>query len=102
MVSAKHPGEGWVGPAIAAGESGALFTPAPTARYSQQLEVQRLAHVEALLRTGSWRRDAIYLLAPPLPPGDTVAGIATTLPTGMRHMKIGASDIVFDAHCAGS
>jgi hypothetical protein len=64
--------------------------------------VQRLAHVEALLRTGSWRRDAIYLLAPPLPPGDTVAGIATTLPTGMRHMKIGASDIVFDAHCAGS
>ncbi|HTH80291.1 MAG TPA: DUF6311 domain-containing protein [Ramlibacter sp.] len=102
MVSAKHPGEGWVGPAIAAGESGALFTPAPTARYSQQLEVQRLAHVEALLRSGSWRRDAIYFLAPPLPPGDSVAGIAAALPSGMHHMKIGTSDIVFDAHCAGT
>lgn len=102
MVSAKHPGDGWVGPAIAAGEAGALFRPAPTARYSQQLEVERLAHVDELLRTGSWLRDRIYLLAPPLPPGSTAAGIAAALPAGMRSAKLGTSDIVFDAHCAGS
>jgi hypothetical protein len=64
--------------------------------------MKRLAHVEALLRSGSWRRDAIYLLAPPLPPGDSAASIAAALSPGMRYMKLGTSDIVFDAHCAGS
>jgi len=100
MISARHPGEGWMGPAIAAAEAGALFTPAPTVRYSQELEAARVSHVEAVVREGTWRRDAISLLAPPLPLGATVDAIAAQLPAGMRHAKLGPSDIVYDAHCA--
>ena len=100
MLSAQHPGEGWVRPAIAAGEAGALFTPAPTVRYSQKLEVERVAHVESVLRSGAWQRDTIYLLAPPMPAGFTVASLASSLPVGMQHLKLGPSDLVFDARCA--
>ncbi|MEJ6021940.1 DUF6311 domain-containing protein [Ramlibacter sp. PS4R-6] len=102
MVSAKHPGEGWAGPAIAAGESGALFTPAPTVRYSQQLERERVAHVEALFQGGLWRRDTIYLLAPPLPAAVTLESLDKALPAGMRRLRVGPSDVLFDTRCAGA
>jgi hypothetical protein len=100
MVSEKHPGEGWIAPAIVAAQSRALFTPAPTVRYSQQLEAQRLAHAEGLVRGATWQPGVIYLLAPPLPLGSSVRDIAAKLPPGMRHSKLGPSDIVYDAHCA--
>lgn len=102
MVSARHPGEGWVVPALAAAEAGAMFTPAPTARYVQQRERERLEHVGKLLGEGAWRRDTLYFLAPPLPAGATPEGIRAKLPQGMRRTQIGGSEVIFDARCAAA
>lgn len=99
MVSAAHPGAGWVGPALAAGVAGARFYPAPTARYSTEAEVQRLAGVQKLLADNVWRTDTVYLLAAPMPTGVTVKAIAERLPAGMSHEQADGLDLVFAESC---
>jgi hypothetical protein len=99
MVSGAHPGHGWVGTALAAGTTGARFFPAPTARYSPEAEIQRLAEVQKLLATNSWRHDTVYLLALPMPPGTTVEATIARLPAGMSHAQLDGLDIVFATSC---
>lgn len=99
MVSAAHPGAGWVGPALAAGLAGARFYPAPTARFSPEAEAQRLAGVERLFKENTWRQDTVYLLAAPFPPGITVQGIAKALPPGMTYIQIDGLDLAFPERC---
>jgi hypothetical protein len=102
MVSGAHPGHGWVGTALAAGTTGARFFPAPTARYSPAAETQRLADVQKLLTTHSWRHDTVYLLALPMPPGITVEATVARLPVGMSHARLDGLDIVFASSCRQS
>ena len=88
LISGVHPGAFWVGPAIAAGLAQARFYPAPTARYSPEAEVQRLASVQQLLKDNAWRPDTVYLLAAPLPPDVTLKAITQRLPPVMVHQHL--------------
>jgi len=101
MVSAAHPGFGWVGAGLAAGLAGARFYPAPTARFSPEAEAQRLAAVQRLLKDNRWQSDTVYLLAAPLPPDISVKAVAERLPPGMRHERADGLDLVFAQRCRG-
>ena len=101
MVSAAHPGFGWVGAGLAAGLAGARFYPAPTARFSPEAEAQRLASVQRLLKDNAWRPGTVYLLAAPLPAGVDVNAVAGRLPAGMRHERADGLDLVFSERCRG-
>lgn len=99
MVSQIHPGGGWLAPAIAAGQRGVLFTPAPTSRYSIQNDKLREAGVHALLEKQAWKPGIVYLLAPPMPPGMTPESVVASLPAGVRFLKVGESRLVFGEAC---
>jgi hypothetical protein len=99
LVSQVHPGDGWFGPAIAAGERGVLFAPAPTSRYSIENDKKREAGVHALLEQQGWKRGVVYVLAPPMPPGMTIASVIGSLPDDVRYLKLGYSRLVFHESC---
>ena len=101
MVSAAHPGWGWISTGLAAGLAGARFYPAPTARFSPEAEAQRQAGVQRLFNENAWRPDTVYLLALPLPPGVTAQTIAERLPSGMTHQQADGFDVVFSGRCRG-
>lgn len=98
VVSGPGPAR-WTAAALAAGQAGARFAPAPTARLAPEAVQARQAKVMRLLAGQDWDPATVYLLAGPWPAGHDLESAVRALPSDFRHLRADGHDLAVPAAC---